>query len=218
MKIEITQDSPLIMKLIPETFTDGILIEGIAKRCEHSNRLKLKANGNLLINVEVGQPPIVPLEYKRENEDIIRYSHKEFQLVEYSFKEFRRHFKAKYPGVQCSEKGGVNEMLTTIAKVGLSVKNLCDYIRQAPGNRAEIIYYAKRHGWWEGDACEDIRQAPGNGALAIYRAKRDGWWEGDACEDIRKVTGTFAPGDLVWAIHNAKRDGWWKRRACETVE
>ncbi|MGE0343827.1 MAG: hypothetical protein AB7O86_12270 [Porticoccaceae bacterium] len=79
-------------------------------------------------------------------------------------------------------------------------------VRQAPGNRAWAIYYARRDGWWPAEsAVADIREAPGNRAWAIYCARDAGWWpEESAVADIRE-----APGNRAWVIYCARDDGWW---------
>lgn len=52
MKIVVTQDSPVLLKLIPETTVDGFHLGSLAERLKNSKRVKVKENGVLLVNVD----------------------------------------------------------------------------------------------------------------------------------------------------------------------
>ena len=101
------------------------------------------------------------------------------KLKEYSFKEFLRHFKHLYPSAWAPKIGCWEKAIETCKIVKMNVEDICNYIRKAEGIRAQVIYCAKRDGWWIGDACADIKRAPGDRAWAIICAKSDGWWIDD---------------------------------------
>lgn len=55
----------------------------------------------------------------------------------------------------------------------------CKMIREAPGDRAMVIYWARRDGWWMQDditTCIEILKAPNNSECIKYWSKRVPWW------------------------------------------
>lgn len=52
MKIEFTEDSPILIKLIPETPLEAFKNNNIFSKLNKNKRVKLKKNNTLLINID----------------------------------------------------------------------------------------------------------------------------------------------------------------------
>lgn len=97
------------------------------------------------------------------------------------------------------------------------LKDVCDRVRKAEGDRAFVIYELRLEGLWDQDdetTCKEIRRAPGNRAMTIYFAKRYGWWDQDDETTCRLIC--ESPGTRAWAIYHARPLLWWTLSPAET--
>jgi len=126
----------------------------------------------------------------------------------YDWDTFRQWMGLVHPEIPVpNQKDGCVDELKRLFRNHTGLQDdLIQAIRQAPGDRASVIYEAQEDGWWpEEEVVADIRQAPGERAWAIYQAHEEGWWpEEEVVADIRQ-----APGDRASVIYRAQEDGWW---------
>ena len=130
---------------------------------------------------------------------------KTLPIEDVTWKEFRKHVKAFRPKIRLPTEGCWPEVKAICEKHELP---FAEYVRQAEGKRAWVIYGAYRGGFWPEDTfVQDIREAPGDRAGAIFAARRKGFWPEDTfVQDLRE-----APGDREWAIRWARRHGIWPK-------
>ena len=111
----------------------------------------------------------------------------------YDWDTFRQWMGLVHPEIPVpNQKDGCVDELKRLFRNHTGLQDdLIQAIRQAPRNRAMVIYYAHEDGWWpEEEAVADIRQAPGDRASVIYRAQEDGWWPEGKEEDNVADAGT----------------------------